>query len=224
MMQACTISMPTAPQLIVPAGQCAQLGATVPTTSTRPVAVSEVQPAPTQLPTRIRWTAQWDLPTPFEESAGATRQQSVSARARPEEPEEVVRLKKPEGSTRPEEPEDLQWTEEPAATPATLEPFAPTPQAAELAVQESGGLFLPEEKAQVNLAQEGDAKDGVWVLDSGATSHMTARCSQSSTEASLGLSSSAMALWLTSAAKGRCCSSEGRASIGPSPGCIIYPG
>ena len=30
-----------------------------------------------------------------------------------------------------------------------------------------------EEKAQVNLAQEGDAKEGVCYLDSGATNHMT---------------------------------------------------
>ena len=37
-------------------------------------------------------------------------------------------------------------------------------------------LFLLEEKAQVNLAQEGDAKEGVWYLDSGATNHMTGDC------------------------------------------------
>jgi hypothetical protein len=43
---------------------------------------------------------------------------------------------------------------------------------AESAVSEST-LFLLEEKAQVNLAQEGDAKDGVWYLDSGASNHMT---------------------------------------------------
>ena len=34
-------------------------------------------------------------------------------------------------------------------------------------------LLMLEEKAQVNLAQEGDAKKGVWYLDSGATNHMT---------------------------------------------------
>ena len=37
-------------------------------------------------------------------------------------------------------------------------------------------LFLLEEKAQVNLAQEGDAKEVVWYLDSGATNHMTGDC------------------------------------------------
>jgi hypothetical protein len=41
-----------------------------------------------------------------------------------------------------------------------------------MAVLEST-LFRLEEKAQVNLAQEGDAKEGVWYLDSGATNHKT---------------------------------------------------
>jgi formylmethanofuran dehydrogenase subunit D len=43
---------------------------------------------------------------------------------------------------------------------------------AKLAASEST-LFVVEEKAQVNLAQEGDSKEGVWYLDSGATNHMT---------------------------------------------------
>ena len=34
-------------------------------------------------------------------------------------------------------------------------------------------LAGPTRKAHVNLAQEGDAKKGVWYLDSGATNHMT---------------------------------------------------
>ena len=37
-------------------------------------------------------------------------------------------------------------------------------------------LFLREEKAQVNLAQEGDTKKGVWYLNSGVTNHMTGDC------------------------------------------------
>ena len=56
----------------------------------------------------------------------------------------------------------------------TRESLAPSRQVGESTVSEST-LFLLEEKAQVNLAQEGDAKDGVWVLDSGATSHMTGK-------------------------------------------------
>ena len=41
------------------------------------------------------------------------------------------------------------------------------------ATRKESVLFLREEKAQVNLAQEGDTKKGVWYLDSGATNHMT---------------------------------------------------
>ena len=69
LIQACILPAPAAPQLTAPAGD-AQPAATVPATSalpvaetaSQPVAKAEVQPTPTQLPTRIHWVAQWDTP------------------------------------------------------------------------------------------------------------------------------------------------------------------
>ena len=69
------------------------------------------------------------------------------------------------GSARLEQLATPEAAETQPATTATQQPAEPAVW--------SGDLFLLEEKAQVNLAQVGDAKDGVWVLDSGATSHMT---------------------------------------------------
>ena len=68
----------------------------------------------------------------------------------------------------------------------TRESLAPSRHVASSTGSEST-LYLEEEKAQVNLTQEGDAKEGVWYLDSGATNHMTGDrvvCSRSTTQAS----------------------------------------
>jgi len=67
--QACVLPAPTDPQLTA-STSFALSAATVTATSTRPVAETasrpvaegEVQPTPTQLPTKIHWVAQWDLP------------------------------------------------------------------------------------------------------------------------------------------------------------------
>ena len=57
--------------------------------------------------------------------------------------------------------------------PAQEEPKKATLEESALSTRKESALFLLEEKAQVNLAQGGDAKEGVWYLDSGATNHMT---------------------------------------------------
>ena len=96
LIQACDLPAPTAPQLTTPTGY-AQSGVTVPTTSTRPmaetasrsVAEDEVRSAPTQLPTKIHWVAQWDLPA-----------EAQSEVAQPCRLEEVVRLEQPDACAR----------------------------------------------------------------------------------------------------------------------------
>ena len=206
--QACDLPGSAAPQLTTPTGY-AQSGVTVPTTSARPmaetasrsVAEGEVQSTPTQLPTKIHWVAQWDLPiaaaqpevaqpdrleevVQSEQSEDAcTRQmQSEAQLAELEEnlpiaatQSEDARFKQsearedcPEGSARPQQSATPRSAEEQSANTAITQSARP--------VAPSGGLFLLEEKAQVDLAdltQEGDTNNGVWVLDTGATSHMT---------------------------------------------------
>ena len=91
-------------------------------------------------------------------------------------------------STPPKEPTRIQWIaewdmaarEDPAtpahedpAMPAREDPATPARKDPATPTREESDLFLLEEKAQVNLAQEGDAKDGVWYFDSGAPNHMT---------------------------------------------------
>ena len=107
------------------------------------MAESEGASTPPTEHNRIRWVAQWDLPT--------------------QEESESPRLLEPEATPAQQLPQ---------LAAETREPLAPSRQVGESAVSEST-LFLLEEKAQVNLAQEGDAEEGVWYLDSSATNHMT---------------------------------------------------
>src|SRR5664279_1436828 len=101
MTQACVLPAPAAPQLTTPAGD-AQPGVTAPTTSTRPmaetasrsVAEGEVQAAPTQLPTKIHWVAQWDLPAEVQPEV-----------AQPRRLEEATRLEQPDAYARWMQPE-----------------------------------------------------------------------------------------------------------------------
>lgn len=149
MMQACTVA--STPQLQVTTRQSAEsctpevapLSRPVAESATRPVAESEGESTPPKEHTRIRWTAQWVLPT--------------------QEESESPRLTELE-ATPAQQPLGL--------AAETRQPFTPSQQVGKPAASESS-LFLVEEKAQVNLAQEGDAKEGVWYLDSGATNHMT---------------------------------------------------
>ena len=75
-------------------------------------------------------------------------------------------------STPPKEHSRIHWVAE-WDIPAQAEPKKATREELALSTREESTLFLLEEKAQVNLAQGGDAKEGVWYLDSGATNHMT---------------------------------------------------
>ena len=181
MTQACVLPAPTAPQLTAPTSD-ALLDATVTTTSTlpvaetesRPVVECEVQPTPTLLPTRIHWVAQWDLPAEAQPEVDP-RQEMPDARL--EQSEECTRQVMPDaGLTQPEDE-----TEHLVGSACQHQPtsLATSSQSADTETQlpqqssRSGGLFLLEEKAHVNLADETDTKDDTWVLDSGATSHMT---------------------------------------------------
>ena len=87
-------------------------------------------------------------------------------------------------------------------------------------------LFLREEKAHVNLAQGGDAKEGVWYLDSGATNHMTGDCAAfAELDTSIvGTVKFGDGSRVDICGKGQCCSSASQTSTGPSPGCTTYPG
>ena len=49
--------------------------------------------------------------------------------------------------------------------PAQEEPKKGTREESAQSTRKESNLFLLEEKAQVNLAQGGDAKEGVWYLD-----------------------------------------------------------
>ena len=181
MTQACVLPAPTAPQLTAPTSD-ALPDATVTTTSTlpvaetesRPVVECEVQPTPTLLPTRIHWVAQWDLPAVAQPEVDP-RQEMPDARL--EQSEECTRQVMPDaGLTQPEDE-----TEHLVGSACQHQPtsLATSSQSADTETQlpqqssRSGGLFLLEEKAHVNLADETDTKDDTWVLDSGATSHMT---------------------------------------------------
>ena len=75
-------------------------------------------------------------------------------------------------STPPKEHSRIHWVAE-WDIPAQEEPKKATREESALSTRKESTLFLLEEKAQVNLAQGGDAKEGVWYLDSGATNHMT---------------------------------------------------
>jgi len=107
--------------------------------ATRPVAESEGESTPPKEHSRIRWVAQWDLPTQEDSESSRLMESKATAQQMAAE---------------------------------TRESLAPCRQVASSTGSEST-LYLVEEKAQVNLAQEGDAKEGVWYLDSGATNHMT---------------------------------------------------
>ena len=128
-------------------------------TSTRPVAESatlpvaepEVESAPTQLHTRIHWTAQWDLPTPLAESASNSTRQVAESEA-PTRPvsewstreestdvtqpaaESLTRQVAGSASTRFEQPEAPNSTWQVAESEAPTRPVSESPTQEESAV------------------------------------------------------------------------------------------
>ena len=134
--------------------------------------------------------AEWDVSTLEESTSPTPLADPKLAQEKPESPRQVAESVSP---TRPVAEALTQEESKPEAAPLSR----PVAESMTRPVAESEGestplrkstrqvaesvsptrpvssLFLLEEKAQVNLAQEGSAKDGVWILDSGATSHMT---------------------------------------------------
>ena len=164
MMSACTIA--SAPLLQAPTA-CKQPGISEATTSTRLVAESSTRPVaepedkstPPNEFTRIQWIAEWDEAT-LEESTASSREDSTKVTREESALSTLHELVESPGQEDPttSSQEDSTRLSQEDSTRAT---------------RKESVLFLREEKAQVNLAQEGDTKKGVWYLDSGATNHMT---------------------------------------------------